>query len=206
MITKLLPLILVITSCSEHKPKHVHAPEEYSKASESEGGTQEVYVVPLRVPSLSELGYKFDSDKDLYSEVLAKIKYFEGFHATPYICPGGVNTIGYGLTGKIANRSSISKGEADKLLRRELASCKILVRKYVKVKLTENQLLALASFTYNCGERNLAKLVNGPGRLNSGNYNSIKKLMPLYCNAKGDELKGLKLRRAWEVKTFLAKN
>jgi len=46
---------------------------------------------------------------------------------------------------------------------------------------------------------NLRKLVNGHDRLNSGNYKSIEKVLPLYRKAGGKIREGLEKRRAWEI-------
>ena len=128
------------------------------------------------------------------------VKFYEGFHSRPYICPGGVRTIGYGFTGTYAKRKSIDKKTADRILREEIKNHIAIVRNNVKVKLTPHQEMALASFTFNCGEGALKKLVNGKGRLNDGNYKSIEVLLPQYRKANNRVLKGLVNRRQWELK------
>lgn len=81
-----------------------------------------------------------------------------------------------------------------------------IIDEVVKVPLTDNQRNALLLFTYNLGKSNLQKLVNGKGRLNSGNYESLRRLMPLYCNAKSKGgVLGLRNRRAFEVSLFYKK-
>lgn len=135
-----------------------------------------------------------------------RVKRFEGFSNVRYKCPAGVDTIGYGFTGKTARREWISRSESNKLLQKELASCQKIVKKNVHVKLTDAQLWALTSFTYNCGEGSLRMLVNGKGRLNSGNYRSIPKLLPLYCKGDGTVLRGLVKRRSWECSLWNLKS
>ena len=76
------------------------------------------------------------------------------------------------------------------------------VKKYVKVPLTHGQYACLVSFTFNCGEGNLKNLVSGKDRLNSGNYKSVERLLPLYRRANGKILKGLIKRRAWELELW----
>jgi len=133
------------------------------------------------------------------------IKFFENFYEKPYICPAGVPTIGYGFTDKqYLAKGTITKAEASLILDHELGKHCEIVKRYVKVKLTEEQLYALASFTFNCGEGSLKQLVNGKGRLNSGNYKSVPTLMMKYKCANGKPLKGLELRRAWEAKLWKA--
>lgn len=131
-------------------------------------------------------------------KMVENIKAFESYRPAPYVCPAGVLTVGYGHTGKYASRS-MSKQEAEDILKKELKHCRQIVLRNVKVPLAEWQLCALTSFTYNCGEGNLKKLINGPKRLNSGNYDSVKKIMPMYRKGGGKVLKGLVKRRAIEV-------
>lgn len=139
---------------------------------------------------------------DYFQIALDGVKSFEGFREKPYKCPGGVRTIGYGFTGNLAKVKSITKEEADMVLVKELHEYVLKVQDNVTVPLTRNQLYALASFTYNCGEGNLRQLVNGKNRLNSGNYKSVERLLPKYRKGGGKVLKGLEKRREWEVKLW----
>ena len=76
---------------------------------------------------------------------------------------------------------------------------KQVVLEVVKVPLTDNQLAALTSFTYNCGRGALYQLVSQEGRLNDGNYDSVAEVMPMYRKAGGKVRKGLVKRRQFEV-------
>lgn len=135
-------------------------------------------------------------DKDLESGLV----HFESFKPRPYYCCAGVRTIGYGCTDKnVVRKGWISEKQARALLLKKVDEIKSKVRKEVTVDLSDNQLNALTSFTFNCGLTNLRKLVNGPNRLNSGNYKSIEKILPLYRKAGGKVRKGLERRRAWEL-------
>ena len=148
---------------------------------------------PLLVFPLVE---RHNWDKELEKGLV----HFEGFKPRPYYCCAGVRTIGYGCTDKSAIRKGwISESQARALLRKEVNKVKAKVREEVKVKLSDNQLNALTSFTFNCGLTNLRKLVNGKDRLNSGNYKSVEKILPLYRRAGGKVRKGLERRRAWEL-------
>lgn len=134
------------------------------------------------------------------------IEHFEKYFAHTYICPAGVATIGYGFTDKkLVDKDFVSQQDARRILNEKLNEHCALVRKHVKVKLTASQVYALASFTYNCGEGNLLQLINGKGRLNSGNYKSVARLMPKYSTVNGKTLRGLVLRREWEVKLWNGK-
>jgi len=139
-----------------------------------------------------------------WEDMVAQVKRYEGFKAEAYLCPAGVRTIGYGHTGERVHGGTISEDEADCLLRAELDKTKRAVLRIVKVELSESQLAALVSFTYNCGSGALSKLVGAPGRLNDGNYESVSEIMPLYRRGGGRILDGLVKRRAWEVSLFEA--
>lgn len=159
--------------------------------------TNNLRVYPLFVKPKHKVDW-FDIATD-------QIKSFESFKAEPYRCPAGVLTVGYGHTGKHASRA-MSKAQAERILSKELEQTKAYVLRHVKVKLTEYQLAALVSFTHNTNERCLKSLVNGPNRLNSGNYNSVVRLLPLYCKANGQTLRGLVKRRAWEARLWQGYN
>ena len=136
-----------------------------------------------------------------FSKMTNKVKSFESYKAEPYRCPAGVLTVGYGHTGKYAGEH-MSLSKAESVLNQELVETKKLVLSKVKVKLTEYQLAALVSFTHNTNENCLDTLINGKGRLNSGNYDSVPKLLPLYCKADGKTLRGLVIRRNWEARLW----
>lgn len=128
------------------------------------------------------------------------IKYFEGYKSRKYYCCAGVATIGYGCTEKnIVNKGSISKTSASRILSEEIKNVRACVRQAVTVDLTDNQLNALTSFTFNCGVTNLNNLIKGKNRLNSGNYKSVEKILPMYRKAGGKVREGLEKRRAWEL-------
>jgi lysozyme len=138
---------------------------------------------------------------DCHKIAIEKIKSFESYKSNPYLCPAGVLTVGYGHTGK-QTCAPMSKAKAEAVLREELTQAKSFVLRHVKVDLTEYQLYALVSFTHNTNESCLLSLINGPNRLNSGNYASVPKLLPLYNKGGGKVLRGLVKRRAVEVRMW----
>lgn len=184
---KLLILPFLLFSCGKQKPVSV-VPK--SRAILVKGILQEDKIPVLVKPK-----------RNWREEVKKGIKKHEGFQSKPYICPAGVRTNGWGFTGKIANHS-ISLKEAEIVLDKKLDQYRNQVLHHVRVPLTEYQLWSLSSFTYNCGEGNLKQLVNGKGRLNDGNYDSIPKIMPLYRKGGGKILRGLVSRRNWEVRVW----
>lgn len=157
-------------------------------------------IIEIQVPVLLKASIDNYPEIDYEAVMIGGVKYFEGFKPRRYRCCAGVPTIGYGCT----NRSIVSKGRIDqnmaaKVLEEELSNTRRLVQQQVTVDLTENQLNALTSFAFNCGITNLKKLVNGDGRLNDGNYESVERLMPMYRKAGGKVREGLVKRRKWEV-------
>lgn len=158
--------------------------------------------IPQEVPKKVSLKQK-ESYVDWRYELISGMKLFEGFKSKRYICPGGVPTIGYGATNpKVVARGYISKQEATRILLKELDEAQEIVERVVTVELSENEKMALTSFTFNLGATRLKKLVSGPSRLNSGNKSSIERILPLYNKADGKVLAGLQKRRAWELKMW----
>lgn len=85
------------------------------------------------------------------------VKKYEGCKLTPYICPSGVPTIGYGATFYEDYRPvsmkdpAITQEEAEKLLRFHLELFGADVDLLIKPALNDNQLAALISLTHNIG-------------------------------------------------------
>lgn len=142
--------------------------------------------------------------------VIDLIKKHEGFRSTPYRCPAGYLTIGYGFTdAKYLRMKKLTRAQADEILEHEmLPKMRALLARYVKVPLDPFQEAALISFTFNVGEENLARVVSeSRNRLNAGNYKVIPAVMKLYTKAKVNgkprTLQGLVTRRNEEAKLFL---
>jgi lysozyme len=88
---------------------------------------------------------------------LALIKRFEGFSPTPYLCPAGWWTIGWGaihgLDGQPVTAATlpVTEEEAETLLRRDVAVAERAVLRLIKVPLTDGRFDALTSFAFNLG-------------------------------------------------------
>jgi lysozyme len=88
---------------------------------------------------------------------LALIKRFEGFSPTPYLCPAGWWTIGWGaihgLDGQPVTVATppVTKEEAEILLRRDVAVAERAVLRLITVPLSDGRFDALASFAFNLG-------------------------------------------------------
>ena len=127
------------------------------------------------------------------------IKRFEGCRLIAYkaVKTEEYYTIGYGHYGEdVAFNMVITQTEAIKLLNKDLAKFEKIVAKK-NLNLTQNMFDALVSFTYNCGEGNLDKLI----------YNrSLKQIadaMLKYNKAGGKVYSGLTKRRNEERALFL---
>ena len=80
------------------------------------------------------------------------IKEFEGFSSTPYKCPAGHNTIGYGHTILSSNKIyNVTEEEATNLLCYDLLVLSSYINQKVKVTLKQCEHDALCSLIYNWG-------------------------------------------------------
>ena len=88
---------------------------------------------------------------------LALIKRFEGFSATPYLCPAGWWTIGWGAirgpNGQPVTAATppVTEEEAETLLRRDVAVAERAVLRLVTIPLSDGRFDALTSFAFNLG-------------------------------------------------------
>ena len=165
-------------------------------------------LTPVLVrPNKSYKAQEVKKEISAWDKMFSKVKHYESFQPKAYRCSGGVMTIGYGYTKNVNWGDTITEAKALKLLEEELLLAKNHVLRIVKVPLTENQLAALTSFTFNCGQGSLRKLVcEKNNRLNSGNYKSVEVVMPKYRMAGGKVRKGLELRREWEISLWSDEN
>lgn len=165
-------------------------------------------LTPVLVrPNKSYKAQEIKKEISAWDKMFSKVKQYESFQPKAYRCSGGVMTIGYGYTKNVKWGDTITEAKALKLLEEELLLAKSHVLRIVKVPLTENQLASLTSFTFNCGQGSLRKLVcEKKNRLNNGNYKSVEAVMPKYRMAGGKVRKGLELRREWEISLWNAEN
>ena len=137
------------------------------------------------------------------------VKSFEGLALRPYVCAGGVNSVGYGATRSSDGRpidpdmEAISETEAEALLLRDLESSQGWVSRLIKTTLTENQYSALTSFTFNVGAGALQRSTLRM-KLNREEYQGAADEFPKWKFANKRILAGLIRRRAAERSLFLA--
>jgi lysozyme len=136
------------------------------------------------------------------------IRQAEGFRSQAYRDSGGVLTIGYGHTS-MAGAPAVTAGmrvtidEAESILRRDVAQFALVVRKALRVQLSERQFSALVSFCYNVGGASFARssvLLS----VNSGDYAAVPRRLALWNKAAGKVLPGLIKRRAAEAAMFMS--
>lgn len=81
----------------------------------------------------------------------------EGCRLEAYKDVGGVWTIGFGHTGPMVREGiTITREEAERLLKADLAECQSAIAKLVRVKLTQGQYDALVDFIFNLGSKAFA--------------------------------------------------
>ena len=139
------------------------------------------------------------------------VKSFEGLALRPYVCAGGVNSVGYGATRSSNGRPfnldmepiTEAEAETETLLIRDLDSSEGWVSRLIKTALTENQYSALTSFTFNVGAGALQRSTLRM-KLNRSEYQGAADEFPKWRIAGGRILAGLVRRRAAERALFLA--
>jgi len=133
------------------------------------------------------------------------VKRFEGCSLTPYLCPAGYWTVGYGHVigiGKTKPEKQLyTQEEVDELLRADLARFERGVLRYCTVHLSQSQFDACVSWAYNLG---LGRLQRSTLRqkLNRQDYEGASKELLKYDKVNGKALKGLTRRRQAEYRLF----
>lgn len=135
--------------------------------------------------------------------LVEKLKSLEGFSSTPYKCPAGVLTIGYGHTFPHGN-VELSRQEAEQLLRSDLHKVVDEVQKDFP-NLHPHQTLAVSSLAFNIGMGKFRgyKLHGIIARYDGSMRDALVREWSNICYAGGKRLKGLESRRQWELHLFL---
>lgn len=131
----------------------------------------------------------------------------ESLRLVAYICPSGKLTIGWGHTGNVKPKQTITAKEADAIFAQDLLVRESIIKNCLRVPVNKNEFSALVSLVYNIGGGAFAKscLLR---MLNS-------KIIPRWIIAKQFTLwrkdangisPGLVIRRAKEKELFLCKN
>lgn len=139
---------------------------------------------------------------------LPLIKEFEGLHLTPYLCPAGVPTIGWGSTRDLGGNPITMKTPpitplvADLMLMKEVFWCELGVYRALKVPLSHKSVGALTSFCYNLG---LGALRSSTllRKINEGDWDEVPRQFMRWNKAGGVVLPGLTRRRTAEADLFM---
>lgn len=163
--------------CEEIKPNNVEVTSRNLNRTE-----------PKEITEISQNGIDF-------------IKKYEGCKLTSYKLQGETNfTIGYGHSNaNIKQGQQITQEQAENLLKEDLKRFEQYVNSTCKdLKLNQNEFDALVSFTFNCGEGNLKKLVQNK------NKQEIAENITKYTKSSSESNRiGLKRRRIAEKNLFL---
>lgn len=135
--------------------------------------------------------------------LIKQLMTFEGLSLEAYEDAAGVPTIGYGHTSGVKMGDRISEYWAKELLLADIAVAERAVDS-LELELTQGQLDALVSFTFNLGfgrlkSSTLLKVIRG-----GGSMRQIRREFMRWVHAGGYKLKGLEKRRAWEADRFFA--
>lgn len=140
----------------------------------------------------------------LSDEGLELIKRFEGLRLAPYHDDVGYPTVGYGhLLSKqkwadLNQWPTIQQEDADALLRQDVARFESAVARLIRVPLSQGQLDALVSFSFNLGAGALqASTLRRV--INRGHYHEAPRQLLRWVFAGGRRLRGLVRRREAEV-------
>ena len=152
-------------------------------------------------------------------ETINLISEFEGFAkeispdvAVPYKCSAGYPTIGFGaIYGLDGNRvkmdhEPITREQAEDLLRRDTKISYNAVARLTQPyfhKLTENQVGALTSLTFNIGSGNF-RAAQIRSKITRGEIEAAGKLFWQWRRAGGRIVKGLVRRRAKETELYFS--
>lgn len=132
-------------------------------------------------------------------------KRFEGLFLSPYLCPAGVPTIGYGATyyedgTRVTLKDRpITKERAEQLLSWMVRTVYLPAVLRLVPGLRDPLLIAaLADFAFNLGEPNLRGSTLRK-KVNAGLWDEVPAELMKWVNAGGRKLRGLVLRRRAEV-------
>jgi len=156
----------------------------------------------------------------LEHRVIDMIKHHEGVRVRPYQCPALIWTVGVGhvidqshIRVPLAERKALpipdgwdrtlSMGEVDEMLARDLVSFENGVRRLCPDGLTPGRLGALTSFAFNVGLGNLQRSTLRM-KHNRGDYEGAAEAFLDWTKAGGKVLKGLVSRRNDERALYLS--
>lgn len=135
----------------------------------------------------------------------ALIRRFEGLKLSPYRCPAGVLTIGYGHTGSDVTiyTRPISQEKAEALLKNDaLYYLKVATKLSPSLLLYPSKQIAIADFCFNLGETRY-KASTLRRCINRHHWPAAQEEIAKWVWGGGKKLPGLILRRAAEARLLL---
>lgn len=141
---------------------------------------------------------------------LQLLKNLEGFRGKPYKCAAGRDTVGYGTVitpAEVAKYTAvpISREEAEKLALQKVNEILFVMKKVIRVQLTQNQIDATVCFIYNIGV-NAFKSSTFLRKLNDHNFQGTALEMSRWVHDDhGNVIDGLVARHQKEKDLFLKK-
>ena len=135
--------------------------------------------------------------------LIKQLMTFEGLRLEAYEDAAGVPTIGDGHTSGVKMGDRISEYWAKELLLADIAVAERAVDS-LELDLTQGQLDALVSFTFNLGFGRLKSSTLLKVIRQGGSMRQIRREFMRWVHAGGRPMKGLEKRRAWEAERFFA--
>jgi len=137
------------------------------------------------------------------TEIIELIKSFEGFSSKVYLCPAGLETIGYGhVITAVEKFKIINKENAEKLLKQDVYKAEVLVIRNIHINLTQSQFDALISFTFNLGGAALQRSTLRQ-KVNRNDHMQVPKELMRWVCSNGQVLPGLIRRRSLESNLYM---
>jgi len=135
-------------------------------------------------------------------KTIESIKLFEGFSATPYLCPAGYMTIGHGHLIKESEKSlDWGKVDFEELLRQDIEVTESAVLRLTRAILRNHQFDALVSFVFNLGpgayQRSTLR-----AKVNRGEHDRVPNEFGRWIYANGRAMPGLVKRRNFEAMLY----
>jgi lysozyme len=129
------------------------------------------------------------------------IKGFEGLRLSSYKCPKGWWTIGYGHTSGVTESQTISRHQAEKLLKEDIESCEMEVES-LGLTLTQGQYDALVDFVFNIGFGSLCASTLLRKIRSGAPTEEIQSEFKRWVYSGTTRLPGLVRRREWEAERY----
>jgi len=132
------------------------------------------------------------------------IKRHEALRLNAYLDSAGVPTIGYGHTLGVRMSDTITKSQAEQLLRGDLITAESEINKH-NLNINQNQFDSLVSFVFNLGVGNFARSTLLRKIKSNPNDPAIRKEFEKWIYAGGKVLNGLVRRRREEADLYFMK-